>query len=56
VDWIFVAFSGMILTGVVLLQKSLGDIVGDEAELSSTRNQLENPSQKKSFLKKRENK
>jgi hypothetical protein len=56
VDWIFVAFSGLILTGFVFLQKSLGDIAGDEAELSAiAKTNPEKGPQKKSFLKKRKN-
>lgn len=51
------ALSGAILTGVVLLQKSLGDIAGDEAELSVIdKTSSEKGSQKKSFLKKRRDK
>jgi len=57
VDWIFVSFSGIILTSIIFLQKSLGDIAGDEAELSSSgKANSEKNSSKKSFLKKRKNK
>mmetsp|Transcript_38546 Transcript_38546/g.94425 ORF Transcript_38546/g.94425 Transcript_38546/m.94425 type:complete len:106 (-) Transcript_38546:886-1203(-) len=33
VDAVFVGLAGVILVGVGLLQKSLGDVVGDEAQL-----------------------
>mmetsp|Transcript_30791 Transcript_30791/g.60234 ORF Transcript_30791/g.60234 Transcript_30791/m.60234 type:complete len:93 (+) Transcript_30791:163-441(+) len=56
-DWIFVLISGLILTGAVGLQKSLGDVIGDEANLDpSIKNKSDNSIKKrKNFLKKRKN-
>ena len=36
VDFIFVALSGIILVSSFNLQKSLGDVIADEAELSNS--------------------
>lgn len=54
-DFVFIILSGFILIGSFNLQKSLGDVIKDEAELSNSqkdRNQNQDK-KKKSFLKKR---
>jgi len=54
VDFIFVLFSGLILTGIFSLQKSLGDIIGDEADASAqVKGKPGADKKKKSFLRKR---
>jgi len=56
-DWIFVLISGLILSGAIGLQKSLGDVIGDEANLDpSVKSKNDNMNnKKKNFLKKRKN-
>lgn len=54
-DWIFVLLSGLILSGAIGLQKSLGDVIGDEANLDYSSKNTEKKKNKKNFLKKRKN-
>jgi hypothetical protein len=54
-DWIFVLLSGLILSGAIGLQKSLGDVIGDEANLDPSSKNTEKKKNKKNFLKKRKN-
>jgi len=55
VDFIFVVLSGIILVSSFNLQKSLGDVIADEAELSNSQKDKNQNSERKkrTFLKKR---
>jgi len=54
-DWVFVLLSGIILGGAIRLQKSLGDVIGEEANIDySSKNKSDlAANKKKNFLKKR---
>jgi len=54
-DHIFVALAGFILIGSLSLQKSLGDVIKDEADLSTNQKDVNQKKEKKNmtFLKRR---
>jgi hypothetical protein len=54
-DYIFVIFSSLILLGSFGLQRSLGDVIADEAELSTSQKDEGQKAERKkmTFLKKR---
>lgn len=55
VDYIFVTLAGFILFGSFSLQKSLGDVIKDEADLSTNQKDVNQKKDKKNmtFLKRR---
>lgn len=56
-DAFFLTTAGVILIGAINLQKSLGDVIGEEANIDySSKNKNSNEiNKKKNFLKKRKN-